>query len=176
MLESQGLAARDIPPPLRALPRPHNYQDRVQELVSLGARARGLQVHNLPGYGDKRANVVKATLYNLMPAGSHQYIPDSLWNSPLWAGLLMGAAFRGCWVFPISPSLENAPSAGIPQMSRANEIFARMTLIQNEMQKELQQAGGFLRVGIYNLKVGVGDVIGKEHPHAAEPGGPPLVT
>ena len=54
----------------------------------------GLQVHNATGDGPKPTNVVKAELYELMPPGSHLYIPDSLWNSPFWAGMLRGVAAR----------------------------------------------------------------------------------
>jgi len=76
-----------------------------------------------------------AAIYNLMPRGSHMYIPDSLWNSPFWGGMLVGAAFRGCKVLVIAPSLENAPSSGLPQMSRANELFTKFVVLQQEMSE-----------------------------------------
>jgi hypothetical protein len=117
-------------------------------------------VHNAAGYGAKPANVVKATLYELMPPGSHMYIPDSLWNSPLWGGMLVGAALRGCKVFAIAPSWANAPSAGIPQMSRANEVFRRLLLLRKRLRQEIEQAGGMLEIGLYDTDVAVNDAVG----------------
>jgi hypothetical protein len=72
--------------------------------------------------------------------------------------MLVGAALRGCRVFVVSPALENAPSAGIPQMSRANEVFTRFVVIQDQMSPEIEAAGGLFRVGIYNRDVDVGDI------------------
>jgi hypothetical protein len=157
LLLSQGFAEREIPLPLRPLPEPDDYDRRLGELRERGWVTRALQVHNATGYGSKPINVVKGVLYELMPAGSHLYIPDSLWNSAFWAGMLTGAALRGCWVFPIAPAIENAPSDGVPQMSRANEIFTRFVVIQNEMREEIEAMGGMLRTGIYSVDAAVGD-------------------
>jgi hypothetical protein len=158
---SQGFRPADVPPPLRALEMPVDYAERIAALEAQGWRTRAVQVHNATGYGDKWCNVVKGMLYSLMPAGSHMYVPDSLWNSALWASMLCGAALRGGWVFPISPAVENAPSAGAPQMSRANEIFTRFVVIQERLREEIAAAGGMLRTGIYNMDVDVGDGLGK---------------
>lgn len=49
--------------------------------------------------------------------------------------MLVGAAFRGCKVLVIAPSLENAPSSGLPQMSRANELFTKFVVLQQEMSE-----------------------------------------
>ena len=92
-----------------------------------------MQVHNHTGYAEKRANVMKATLYNLMPPGSHLYMPDSIWNSPLWGGMVMGAALRGCWVLPVAPAKDNAPAAAGPLLSRSSELLQRFVMFQNEM-------------------------------------------
>jgi hypothetical protein len=161
LLLTNGLKEEDIPAPLRPMPKPDNYQEMVIELEEEGWDATALQAHNFTGFGPKRANLVKATLYNLMPKGSHMYIPDSLWNSPFWAGMLVGAAMRGCNVFVIAPSLNNAPSSGTPQMSRANEIFTRFVVIQNEMRKQIESAGGMFKVGVYNLDLDVFDIVGR---------------
>jgi hypothetical protein len=96
-----------------------------------------------------------------MPDGSHLYIPDSLWNSPLWAGMLVGSSLRGCCFFPITPAFENAPSDGIPQMSRANELFARLILVQNVLKDEIENAGGILKVGLYNYEGDVSDKVSR---------------
>jgi phosphatidylserine/phosphatidylglycerophosphate/cardiolipin synthase-like enzyme len=161
LLLSQGFKANEIPAPLRPIPKPSNYGAMISELEAKGWRASAMQVHNLTGYGQKDSNVVKGILYTLMPKGSQLYIPDSLWNSPLWGGMLVGSALRGCRVFLITPAFENAPSDGIPQMSRANELFARFVIIQNIMKEEIESAGGMLKVGIYNLDIDVADKISR---------------
>jgi hypothetical protein len=157
LLETQGFKAEEIPLPLRALPKPDDYEERLARLRADGWTATTMQVYNATGYGMKWSNMLKGTLYNLMPKGTQMIIPDSLWNSMLWAGMMVGASLRGCWVLPISPSLANAPSDGIPQMSRANEVFTRLILIQNHMKDEIEEAGGMLRVGIYDADYDVGD-------------------
>jgi hypothetical protein len=161
LMRSQGFDENDIPPALQPLPLPSDYEEQISRLVEQGSNARGLQAHNLTGYGMKRANLIKAVLYSLMPAGSHLYVPDSLWNSPVWGGFMVGAALRGCWVFPVSPALPNAPSDGVPQMSRANELFTRFVVIQDSLMAEIERAGGRFHVGVYDLDVGVGDVLGR---------------
>jgi hypothetical protein len=133
----------------------------VADLEAMGWNASAMQVHNKTGFATKNVNVVRAVLYDLMPPGSHMYIPDSLWNNPFWGAMLVGASFRGCWVFPIAPALENAPSAGLPQMSRANELFRRFIAIQEGMKEEIEEAGGMFRVGIYNLDINVQDQIAR---------------
>ena len=161
LLLSQGFDKNEIPAPLRPLPKPQNYTEMLERLRSKGWTATAMEVHNTTGFGPKSANIIKAVLYNLMPKGSHLYIPDSIWNSPFWGSMLVGAALRGCLVLVISPSLANAPSFGNPQMSRANELFTRFVIIQNQMQEEIESAGGLFKVGIYDMDLDVGDVIGK---------------
>jgi hypothetical protein len=156
-LLSQGIEEDDIPQVLRPLARPDDYDRMIEDLRARGWEARAMDVHNATGFGPKDANVVRAILYNLMPPGSHLYIPDSLWNGSLWGSMLVGASLRGCWVFVIAPALENAPSAGMPQMSRANELFARLVMIQEGMREEIEAAGGRFRVGIYNLDLDIQD-------------------
>ena len=160
LLLTQSFKPADIPPCLRPITKPPDYDAKVRELVGKGWRHQAMQAHNATGYfPPKHANLVKAVIYNLMPRGSHLYIPDSLWNSPFWGGMLLGAAFRGCNVFVIAPSLENAPSSGIPQMSRANELFTKFVVMQEEMAEEIEHAGGVFKTGVYNLDIDVGDQI-----------------
>ena len=85
-----------------------------------------MQIHNQTGYAPKQINVYKALLYDAMPEGSILIVPDSLWNSPFWASMLLGNAVRGGRVYIISPALANAPSAGFPQMSRAQELYSQL--------------------------------------------------
>ena len=120
---SQGFAEDEVPYPLRPLPRPANYGELVAARVAAGIDYRAMQIHNQTGYAPKQINVYKALLYDAMPEGSILIVPDSLWNSPFWASMLLGNAVRGGRVYIISPALENAPSAGFPQMSRAQELY-----------------------------------------------------
>jgi hypothetical protein len=161
LLISQGFKDSEIPPPLRKLSKPDNYNIMLNELRAKGWTASSMQVHNVTGFGMKYATIVKAILYNLMPKGSHLYIPDSLWNGPFWGAMLVGASLRGCVVLVISPALENAPSSATPQMSRANELFTRFLIIQNQLSEEIESSGGLFRIGIYTMDIDVGDVVGK---------------
>jgi phosphatidylserine/phosphatidylglycerophosphate/cardiolipin synthase-like enzyme len=161
MLLQQGFGEDEIPHPLRPLPKPNDYGEQVARLEAEGHRFRAMQIHNQTGYGPKPINVAKATLYNAMPGGSILVVPDSLWNSPFWAGMLTGNALRGGRVFVISPALENAPSAGFPQMSRAQEIFAQMILIQRMLGDELAAVDGSLHTGVYAVDLDVGDLAGR---------------
>ena len=161
MLVQQGFSAEEIPYPLQPVDKPDDYGERVARREAEGYRYRAMQLHNQTGYGAKPINVLKATLYETMPAGSMLIVPDSLWNSPFWAGMLVGAALRGSRVFVVSPALDNAPSAGFPQMSRAQEIFAEMILVQQMLGDEMAAAGGSLHTGIYAVDLDVGDLAGR---------------
>jgi hypothetical protein len=157
VLLQQGFEENEIPAPLRPLPKPPNYEQRVKALLKKGWDATLMDVHNETGFRSKPINAAKATLYSLMPPGSSIIVPDSLWNSPFWGGMLAGAALRGCKVLVIAPALANAPSAGFPQMSRAHELFSRLIIVQNELQDEIEAAGGMLKVGKYASTSEMGD-------------------
>ena len=173
LLLNQGFEEDEIPYPLQIRPKPANYVDIVRDTrindrkkyklppAGFGTPPRALQIHNHTGYGMKPISVVKAVLYSLMPKGSVIKIPDSLWNSPLLAALLIGNALRGGRTLFISPSIECAPSAGFPQMSRAQELMTRLVIIQDEMSEELAAAGGMLKIGIYDPQVDVADLEGE---------------
>jgi hypothetical protein len=161
LLLSQGFRDEDIPAPLRPFAKPDDYDDKVRLLEEKGWTGTSMQLHNHTGFGQKWDNVVKGVLYNLMPAGSFMLIPDSLWNSTFWGSMLFGSAMRGCSVHVIAPSLANAPSDGLPQMARANELFTRFILLRNEFSEELEYVGGRFRVGVYNYDGDVQDQIGR---------------
>jgi hypothetical protein len=110
LLLSQGFEPDDIPAPFRALAGPADYDAQIAALQRRGWQTRALEVHNVTGFGAKTATVIKAAQYNLMPAGSFIFVPDSLWNSALWGSMLFGAAMRGCHVAIVCPSQANAPS------------------------------------------------------------------
>ncbi len=120
--------------------------------------ARALQVHNEIGYGAKRATVAKAVLYTLLPPGSVAKVPDSLWNDPLWASLLLGAALRGGRVLVMAPSVKNAPAPGAGEMSLAEEVLSRLLVARQALAPAIDAAGGLLRVGIYDVAIPVNDL------------------
>jgi phosphatidylserine/phosphatidylglycerophosphate/cardiolipin synthase-like enzyme len=85
-------------------------------------------------------------------------VPDGLWLASSWAGMLAGAALRGCRVYIIGPALANAPSAGFPQMSRTYDVMLRLVQVRHEFRQEIQRAGGELRIGLYTAKEDVNDI------------------
>ncbi|HEX9109553.1 MAG TPA: hypothetical protein VF832_20065, partial [Longimicrobiales bacterium] len=117
-----------------------------------------MQLHNEVGYGDKRATVAKAMLYSLMPSGSVAKIPDSLWNNPLWASLLLGHALRGGRVLVVAPAPANAPSPDPRALALAEAVLARLLLARRVLAPAIDATGGLLRVGVYAVDYPVGDV------------------
>ena len=152
LLLSQGLVEQDLPPPLRARPAPDGTLARLAARPD-AARfdGRAMALVNGTGYLPKPLNVGKAVLYSLMPPGSVIKVPDSLWNSTFYAGLLVGACLRGAEVFIIAPALANAPSSGFPQMARAHELLTRLLLVRRELTRAITEAGGDLHAGLYAL-------------------------
>ena len=151
LLLSQGLPAADLPLPLRAgplAPRPVAVRPDVAPF-----QGRAMAVVNGTGYLAKPLNVAKALLYSLMPPGSVVKIPDSLWNSSFYAGLLVGACLRGAHVLVIAPAQANAPGGGFPEMARAHELLTRLLLVRRVLGVAIAAAGGDLRTGLYALPV-----------------------
>ena len=88
-------------------------------------------------------------------------VPDSLWQSYLYASLLAGSAQRGCKVLVIAPTLDSAPSGAAPTLARAHGLMGRLIVYSNEMNASLTAAGGVLKVGLYAPRQGVGDIAGR---------------
>jgi len=88
-------------------------------------------------------------LYTLMPPGSLVVVPSPLWTDPVWAGQLVGAALRGCHVYVVAPSRENATLPGFVTVARSREVFSRFFEIQEQLAPEIEAAGGRLRTGLY---------------------------
>ncbi len=149
LLRSQGLDEDQIPKGLRAKPRPANYDALVRELEEGGRSALGLNVHNEVGFGAKENTLAQAILYTMAPADTLFVVPDSIWASPMWAGQLVGASLRGCHVYVVAPSQDNAPAAGLPVLARVREIFGRLLEASLVLEEEIAREGGHLRVGLY---------------------------
>jgi len=150
LLRSQGFDENEIPTVLRPKARPANYDALVQELHDGGKSALGLNVHNEVGFAPKENTLVQAIVYTMAPADTLLVVPDSIWASPLWAGQLVGAALRGCHVYPVAPSQDNAPAAGLAVLARTREIFGRLFEAGEVLKEEIAREGGHLRVGLYS--------------------------
>ncbi len=161
VLLQQGFQEGEIPDPLRSQPIPPDYEEMVRALKDKGWQARIMDVHNETGFFyPKNVNVVKAALYNFMPAGSTIIVPDGLWNSPFWGGMLVGAALRGCRVLVIGPAPEEDPESEVVA-SRTYELLERLILLRSILHEELEAAGGAIKVGSYTRKAHAGDVATK---------------
>ncbi|MCH7548362.1 MAG: hypothetical protein IH969_02300 [Candidatus Krumholzibacteriota bacterium] len=166
LLKTQGFEDHEIPYPLRPIPKPESYQKKVaEEVASLPGYVKSdigiLELHNETGFTSKPLNAAKCVLYSLMPPGSVLKVPDSLWQSYIYASLMAGSALRGCRVLVIAPTLASAPSSGGPQMARANGLMKRIVVFGNEMDDYMKDAGGILKVGLYAPRQDVGDIAGR---------------
>ena len=164
LLKTQGFSDDEIPFALRSRPKPASYDSAVAAEVASRRdydTGRALELHNETGFTPKPLNVAKAVLYSLMPPGSVMKVPDSLWQSYLYASLMAGSALRGCRVLVIAPSLSAAPSNGAPQMARANGLMRRLVIFGHDMDDYLIREGGVFRVGLYASRMGVGDIEGR---------------
>jgi hypothetical protein len=167
LLAAQGCEPHEIPYPLRARARPADYDQRLAAEHAartppwLGHGGSVLQLHNETGFHDKPINVSKAVLYSLMPAGSVLKVPDSLWQSYLYASLLAGSAQRGCRVLVIAPTRDSAPSDAAPTLARAHGLLGRLLVFDEVMDERLAAQGGLLKVGLYAPRQGVGDIVGR---------------
>ena len=153
LLTSQGLAAADIPAPLRAAPRAALAASMPVSPDAVLFHTRAMALVNETGYLEKSLNAAKALLYSLMPPGSVVTVPDALWNATFYGSLLVGASLRGVRVLIIAPASANAPSGGFPQLMRAHELFTRLLLVRGEMGGAIARAGGALHTGLYALPV-----------------------
>jgi hypothetical protein len=166
LLLNQGFKDQQIPNPLRILPKVKSYEKIVQDTIRVyQSRDLGMaltvQLHNQTGYQPKMVSVANAVMYSLMPKRTLQIIPDSLWDSDFWLSLLLGNALRGGWIAIQAPALENAPSAGFPQMSRTQELLARQVVIREILAEEISAAGGQFTASLYNPDVDVADFAGQ---------------
>jgi hypothetical protein len=167
LLEAQGFTAAQMPYPLRRQDKPADYAEmiaaehaaRTPDWVS--DRGKVLQLHNETGYHDKPVNVAKAVHYSLMPPGSVLNVPDSLWQSYVYASLLAGSSLRGCRVMVIAPTKDSAPSSAPPTLARAHGLMGRLIVFSNAMQAPIAAQDGLFKVGLYAPRQGVGDIAGR---------------
>ena len=167
LLVAQGYEADEVPFPLRQITKPIDYQqlldaERIGRTPDwMESRGAVSQLHNETGFHNKPVNVAKAVLYSLMPPGSVLTVPDSLWQSYIYASLLAGSAQRGCKVLVIAPTLDSAPSGAATTLARAHGLMGRLIVFSENMERQLEASGGLLKVGLYAPQQGVGDIAGR---------------
>lgn len=153
-----GFSDEDIPEPLRAVASVKGAERRMNAGDYVG---RALQVHNEVGFGRKESSVARALLYNLAPPGSVIIVPDPMWLSDTWAGMLVAAAARGCRVYIIAPAAANAPSPQAPLMSVQHDVLARVLHLRDLLGARIRASGDELRVGIFAAHADVDAAAGR---------------
>ncbi|HEX7941321.1 MAG TPA: hypothetical protein VF488_05925, partial [Gemmatimonadaceae bacterium] len=160
VLRLNGFSEHDIPPPLRAVASRRAQEEKANLGEFVG---RALQVHNEVGFGDKRSSIARAMLYNLAQPGAVIIVPDQLWLSETWAGMLAGAAARGAKVQIIAPALANAPVPEPPAMARAHDVLLRLLALRDSLGPTMRESGGDLHIGIFAAQATADDAVGRLH-------------
>ena len=152
-----GYAADQIPMPLREVTSVTSAERRMNAGDYIG---RALQVHNRVGFARKESSIARAMLYDLAPPGSVIIVPDPMWMSETWAGMLAGAAARGCRVYVVAPAEANAPSPQAPLIALEHQVLTRMLSLRRELAAQIRESGGDFRVGVFAAQADVDDVAG----------------
>jgi len=169
VLEAHGIKGEAIPEVLRRGSSPV-APDRPDGPVGPGdppadraepPGARVLQLHNRTGLDAKEASFVQMLLYDLLPAGTVIYVPDSLWTSPEWMAQLVSAALRGCEVLIVAPALAHAPQPGFPSMSETRELLTALLVVEETLGRVVREAGGRIQVGVYARSTSTTDERGR---------------
>jgi phosphatidylserine/phosphatidylglycerophosphate/cardiolipin synthase-like enzyme len=157
-LRRNGYSDSEIPAPLRAVAskRAQEQKANIGEFVG-----RALQVHNQVGFGDKKSSIARAMLYNLAQPGAVIIVPDQLWMSETWAGMLAGAAARGARVQIIAPALANAPIPDPPAMARAHDVLLRLLALRESLTPAIRESGGELHIGLFAAHATADDAAGR---------------
>ena len=153
-----GFSESQIPEPLREVENAKGVEQRMNQVDYVG---RALQVHNRVGFGPKKSSVARAMLYNLAPPGSVLIVPDPMWLSETWAGMLVGAAARGCRVYVIAPAIANAPSPQGPLMAEEHALLSRLLVLERSLSPEIRRSKGDLRVGVFAAHASADDAAGR---------------
>ena len=157
-LQRNGFRENQIPRPLQTVVADSTVERRMNTGDYVG---RALQVHNEVGFAPKASSVARAMLYNLAPPGSDIIVPDPMWLSETWAGMLAAAAARGCRVYIIAPSSLNAPSPQAPLMALQHMVLGRLLDLQKSLAPRITASHGDLRVGIFAAKADINDPTGR---------------
>lgn len=157
-LRANGFSEDEIPAPLRSVASKRAQEEKANLGEFVG---RALQVHNEVGFGSKRSSVARAVLYNLAQPGAVIIVPDQLWISETWAGMLAGAAARGARVQIIAPALANAPIPDAPPMARAHDVLMRILALRDSLTPMMRESGGELHIGLFAARAQADDAAGR---------------
>jgi hypothetical protein len=157
-LRSNGYSETDIPAPLRAVASKRVQEQNANRSEFVG---RALQVHNQVGFGDKKSSIARAMLYNLAQPGAVIIVPDQLWMSETWAGMLAGAAARGAHVQIIAPALANAPIPDPPAMALARDVLLRLLALRDSLTSAIRESGGQLHIGLFAARANANAAAGR---------------
>jgi phosphatidylserine/phosphatidylglycerophosphate/cardiolipin synthase-like enzyme len=154
-LASNGFRPEQIPGPLRASDGPSVDSSRATPSAGI---ARALQVDNEPGFGAKHAAAARAMLYTLAAPGSDIIVPDPLWLSESWTGMLLAAAARGCRVVIVAPATPNSPNPEGVVVALQHDVLHRMLTIRDRFAPRIRAASGAFHIGVYAAHAPVTDV------------------
>lgn len=157
----QGYREDEVPADFEPAPFAENREEQWRRLRRSGWNTPVLTTMNETGAGEKKASVLKAAKYNLLPAGGFLLALDSIWACDFWAGMFLSAALRGAHVYPVGPSSENAPASALPVMVLMRDTLETMVRASGFFDREIVAAGGSLRVGLYHHDVPVDDLSGR---------------
>jgi hypothetical protein len=144
---------KDVPYYLCPRPYPADYEYILDGLRKKGFDSSVVTVMNQTGYRTKKASVLKAALYNLMPEGSIMIAPDSIWNNDFWLSMFFSAALRGVHTYLIGASAKNHPGPTTLALGSIRNTLIRGMYIAELFKEELQKSGGSLNVGLYNTSI-----------------------
>lgn len=161
LCRSQGYKEREIPEYLRAKPFPADYEAQCERLWDRGWRSNIMIVFNDTGYGEKKATVQRAVMYNLAPKKSVLLSIDSLWLSDFWAGMYVSAALRGAHVYAIAPSPANAPSTADFTMYLMQQNLEILLAARPFLDEDLAKVDGRIHVGLYAHDYGSDDQVAR---------------
>jgi hypothetical protein len=156
-LSRLGFSDDKIPLPLRATaPVTADQQNNQRDYIG-----RALQVHNVPGFGPKESSVARAAMYNLASPGTTIIVPDPIFTSETWAGMLAAAAARGSKVLIIAPAKANAPSPQAPLLAAMHEIMRGLLHVEHSLAAQPSANDGELHVGLFAAQAQVDDPAGR---------------
>jgi hypothetical protein len=155
---SQGYDTTDLP--YYYVPRPVG-SDATANRTAL--RERGWFTHALlaingTSFAPKMATVLKAALYNLVGPGTVIILPDSLWASDYWAGMIVSAAIRGCRVYAIAADRRTAASGADVTLDLVRNTLSVLVASSRILEDRLKASGGALRVGLYSQTADIQDL------------------
>jgi hypothetical protein len=173
---SQGFKEHEVPMYLRDRPLPSDYDEQLQRLYDRGWRSSVMILMNDTGYGEKKATVQRAVMYNLAPKASVLLAMDSLWLSDVWAAMFISAALRGAHVYAVAPSPANAPASSDLILFLMRENLDLLFRAGEYFKEDLDAVDGAIHVGLYNHDYGSDDPVARASTFLAKAEQRPFIT